>query len=152
MVLFWVLNVSFYWLCFPGVFGVGTDEMKTVEVRKVEGESATLLSGVQEYHLISWMLGPRDRNIAQCRGNTDGTRSCEINDKRHRDRLKIDNQTGSLTINNISTELAGLYKLQVINNFHKKLPDKEFNVTVSGESILDIVHSFNFPFLAFSFF
>ncbi len=133
------------------MFGVGTDEMKTEEVRKVEGESATLHSGVEEYHQISWMLGPRDMNIAQCRGNTDGTRSCEITDKQL-DRLKIDNQTGSLTINNISTELAGLYKLQVIDNFHKNLPDKKFNVTVSGESVLDIVHSFNFPFLAFSFF
>ncbi len=135
------------------MFGVGTDEMKTEEVRKVEGESATLHSGVEEYHQISWMLGPRmfeNRNIAQCRGNTDGTRSCEIKDERNRDRLKIDNQTGSLTIN-ISTELAGLYKLQVID-ISKTTSDKEFNVTVSGESVLYIDHSFNFPFLAFSFF
>ncbi len=130
------------------MFGVGTDEMKTEEVRKVEGESATLLSGVEEYHQINWMF--ENRNIAQCRGNTDGTRSCEITDERLRDRLEIDNQTGSLTINNISTELAGLYKLQVIDN-SKTSSDKEFNVTVSGESVLDIVHSFNFPFLAFSF-
>ncbi len=118
--------------------------MKTEEVRKVEGESATLLSGVEEYHQIIWMF--ENRNIAQCRGNTDGTRSCEIKDKR----VKIDNQTGSLIIN-ISTELAGLYKLQVID-ISKKSSHKEFNVTVSGESVLDIVHSFNFPFLAFSFF
>lgn len=53
------------------MFGVGTDEMKTEEVKKVEGESVTLHSGVQEYHQISWMLGPRDEKMAQCRGNTD---------------------------------------------------------------------------------
>ncbi len=117
------------------MFGVGTDETKTEEAMTALGQSVTLHSGVQEYHQISWKLGPRDRNIARCRGNTDGTRSCEINDKR----VKLDNQTGSLTIINISTELAGLYKLQVID-ISKTTSDKEFNVTVSGESVLYIDH------------
>ncbi len=130
---YWVFNISFYWLCFPGVFGVGTDETKTEEAMTALGQSVTLHSSVQEYHQISWMF--ENRNIAQCRGNADGTRSCEINDKR----VKIDNQTGSLIIINISTELAGLYELQIIDN-SKKSSDKEFNVTVSGESVLYIDH------------
>ncbi|XP_016382687.1 uncharacterized protein LOC107719715 [Sinocyclocheilus rhinocerous] len=115
----------------PGVFGAETDEMKTEEVKTAVGQSVTLHSGVEEYHQISWMLGPQDRNIAKCRGNTDGTRSCEI-DERLRDRLKIDSQTGSLTIINISTELTGLYKLQIIDSSSKKSSYKQFNVTVSA--------------------
>ncbi|XP_026053680.1 uncharacterized protein LOC113039796 isoform X2 [Carassius auratus] len=114
-----------------GVFGVGKDEMKTEEVKTALGQSVTLHSGVEEYHQIIWMF--EDRNIAKCRGNTDGTGSCEITDERLRDRLKTDDQTGSLTIINISPELTGLYKLQIINRSSKTSSYKQFSVTVSGE-------------------
>ncbi len=114
------------------MFGYEADETKTEEGMTALGQSVTLHSGIQEYHQISWMF--ENRNIAQCRVNTPQTRSCEITDKR----VKIDNQTGSLIIN-ISTELAGLYKLQVID-ISKKSSHKEFNVTVSGESVLYIDH------------
>ncbi len=115
------------------MFGYEADETKTKEAMTALGQSVTLHSGVEEYHQISWMF--ENRNMANCRGNTDGTRSCEIKDKR----VKIDNQTGSLIIINISTELAGLYKLQVID-ISKKSSHKDFNITVSGESVLYIDH------------
>ncbi len=105
------------------MFGV-----EAVEVRKVEGESVTLDSGVQKYQRIIWLFGPQKKRIAQCWGNTNGTRSCEITDK-PLDRLKIDRQTGSLTIINIRNEDAGHYYLQIFNN----LPGKEFSLIVSGE-------------------
>ncbi|XP_016116760.1 uncharacterized protein [Sinocyclocheilus grahami] len=103
--------------------------MKTEEVKTAVGQSVTLHSGVEEYHQISWMF--ENRNIAKCRGNTDGTPSCEITDERLRGRLKIDSQNGSLTIINISSELTGLYKLQIIDSSSKKSSHKQFNVTVS---------------------
>ncbi|KAL0161332.1 hypothetical protein M9458_045057, partial [Cirrhinus mrigala] len=48
-------------------------------------------------------------------------------DGRFRDRLKLDNQTGSLTITNITTEHTGLYKLQITG---KRLSSITFNVSV----------------------
>ncbi|XDV21991.1 hypothetical protein PO909_026973, partial [Leuciscus waleckii] len=75
--------------------------VRTEEVTVGKGQSVTLHTGALEnYHQIIW-----------------------------RDTMQIDNQTGSLTISNISTEHAGLYKLQIINKF-KKSAQKEFNVSV----------------------
>ncbi|ROJ29160.1 hypothetical protein DPX16_13604 [Anabarilius grahami] len=48
-----------------------------------------------------------------------------------RDRLKMDNHDGSLTINNISIEQAGLYTLQIFNTSGKE-DKKEFSVNVSA--------------------
>ncbi len=105
--------------------------MTVEEVRKVEGESVTLHSGVQKYFRIILTFGLN--KIAQCWGNTSVTPPpCEITDKRFRDRLKTDSQTGSFTIINITNEDAGLYKLQIFNN-SRMLSSKDFNVTVSGE-------------------
>ncbi|XP_058616749.1 uncharacterized protein LOC131530479 isoform X2 [Onychostoma macrolepis] len=105
------------------VFGVEAVE----EVRKVEGESATLHSGVEEYQRIIWLFGPQKKKITQCWGNASGNPWCET-DQRLTDRLKTDDPTGSLTINNITNEDAGHYHLQILNN----LPDKEFSVIVSA--------------------
>ncbi len=51
-----------------------------------------------------------------------------VPDGRFRDRLKLDNQTGSLTITNITTQHAGLYEL---NGAEVSL--KTFRVSVYGE-------------------
>ncbi|XDV23451.1 hypothetical protein PO909_028026, partial [Leuciscus waleckii] len=49
-------------------------------------------------------------------------------DERFRDRLKLDYQTGSLTITNISTEHAGLHKIEIF--VENKVSNKNFIVTV----------------------
>ncbi|XP_048035740.1 SLAM family member 9-like [Megalobrama amblycephala] len=90
-----------------GVFGV--DEVKSVSV--MEGDSVTLNSDLTETHdedLILWRFG------------TENTEN----------RLKVDHQTGSLTITNITTEHAGDYKLQT-NSVRKS-----FNLSVYASSVM----------------
>ncbi|XP_073700521.1 T-lymphocyte surface antigen Ly-9-like [Garra rufa] len=111
-----------------GVFG---DGLKSVSV--TEGDSVTLNTGLTEImyeDMILWRYGAENTLIAEINVMAS---SISINDDvldgRFRDRLKLDYQTGSLTITNITTEHAGLYKLQnnrVIKDFsltvHARLP------------------------------
>ncbi|ROJ25802.1 hypothetical protein DPX16_1008 [Anabarilius grahami] len=96
-----------------GVFGAETDEVKTVSV--MEGDSVSLnpdLTQIQGINLILWRFGDTGFTIAQVEGN-------EISydpDERFRDRLKLDRQTGSLTITNIRIKHSGLYKAEIIHN------------------------------------
>uniref|UniRef100_A0A8C1YNH3 Immunoglobulin domain-containing protein n=1 Tax=Cyprinus carpio TaxID=7962 RepID=A0A8C1YNH3_CYPCA len=55
---------------------------------------------------------------------------CEDAEEKFRNRLKLDNQTGSLTIMNINKTYAGVYKLQIISR--TELSEKNFIVAVYG--------------------
>ncbi|XP_056098500.1 SLAM family member 9-like [Rhinichthys klamathensis goyatoka] len=107
-----------------GVFGAGTDEVKSVSV--TEGDSVTLNTDVQvqrDDHIL-WMFGPQETRIAEIHRQNiyiDGT------DIIFEKILQMDNQTGSLTIRNIRTEHTGLYKLQIIS---RGTSYKRFNVSV----------------------
>uniref|UniRef100_A0A8C1QQT0 Immunoglobulin domain-containing protein n=1 Tax=Cyprinus carpio TaxID=7962 RepID=A0A8C1QQT0_CYPCA len=93
------------------------------EISMKEGDSLTLNSGLTEIKddEIQWKLVLEDILIAKIKKQTNGiTVYEEILDERFRDRLKLDNQTGSLTITNITTEHAGVYELD-INNVRKRL-------------------------------
>ncbi|XP_051550986.1 uncharacterized protein LOC127439026 isoform X1 [Myxocyprinus asiaticus] len=126
---FYLLTVCF--LLDDGVFGV--DEMKT-SVSVMEGDSPTLhtaVTGIQndKSDFIKWFFNLN--LIAQIRGDlskfcTDV--KCETGQERFRDRLKLNNQTGSLTIKNISITDSGDYLLKtIINNTND---EKTFTVTV----------------------
>ncbi len=85
----------------------------------MEGGSVTLHSGeTQKEDLKVWTFGPDETIIV---------RNSEI--KIHTDRLVVNQSTGSLTINNITANLSGIYKLENV----KKNLYKRFNVTVYGE-------------------
>ncbi|XP_016349418.1 uncharacterized protein LOC107694276 [Sinocyclocheilus anshuiensis] len=94
-----------------------TDKMKTKSVK--EGDSVTLDSGVikNPNYLMMWYCD--DTHIAEiardpskiCTGD-----ECEDADGRFRDRLKLDHQTGSLTIMNTKTTDSGVYHLEIITN------------------------------------
>ncbi|XP_067244916.1 uncharacterized protein [Chanodichthys erythropterus] len=104
-----------------------------VEISVMEGDSVTLDSGLTDidYYLIQWRFGTKHTLIAVS-NKWYSTINDDVLDRRFRDRLKLDSQTGSLTITNITTEHAGDYKLQTAS--WKKL-SKAFRV-----SVIDSVH------------
>ncbi|XP_057181346.1 uncharacterized protein LOC130548523 [Triplophysa rosa] len=107
-----------------GVFGVDADEVKSV----MEGDSVTLhthLTHIQRRDHILWKFGPQETRIAEIyKQNIDIEGGIEI----FGDRLKLDSQTGSLTITNIRITDSGLYILHIISD--RGISYKRFNVTV----------------------
>ncbi len=110
------------------------DEVKRKSVK--EGESVTLDPGdvkkPNEIKIMIWYYN--DTRIAEITGDlrhicTDV--QCEDGNERFRDRLKLDNQTGSLTITSTRTEHTGLYKLEIISRRFRIM--RSFTVDVTGE-------------------
>ncbi|XP_056095309.1 uncharacterized protein LOC130073756 isoform X1 [Rhinichthys klamathensis goyatoka] len=128
----------FFCLCFwhlVGVFGVETDEIESVSV--MEGDSLHLQTGVnkiQEDDLIMWMCG--DYCITKL---NISSQVISENNERFGDRLKLDHQTGSLTITNIRTTDSGLYKAHMIGH---KVSKKTFNVTVIAHLPIPAIASY----------
>ncbi len=121
------------WVCVSDVSAAERDEMKRKSVKK--GDSVTLDPGeIKNLNgLMTWYF--KDILIAEITGDpnktcTDG--QCEDPDGRFRDRLKLDHQTGSLTIRNTRTTDSGDYKLQ-INSSSRISIIKIFSVIVTGE-------------------
>ncbi|XP_051763264.1 matrix-remodeling-associated protein 5-like isoform X2 [Ctenopharyngodon idella] len=116
-----------------GVSGVDKDK-----VSLMEGDSVTLHTGVKtnQQEKITWYFN--DSRIAQI--TVDQSKictdvQCKGGDERFRGRLKLDKRTGSLTIMNIKTSDAGLYKLQIINS--RMSITKRFSTTVASASGVD---------------
>ncbi len=116
----------------PGAFSVGADGLSAFVM---EGDSVDLHTYVetQQQEYIKWYF--KDTRIAQMTGDlsficTDV--QCNEGTERFRDRLKLDHQTGSLTIMNTRTTDSGLYTLQISSISYSS--EKTFNVTTHGES------------------
>lgn len=87
----------------------------------------TGLAGLQSVDQVEWRFGSSRAEIASI-----GNGSIEYGvDKRFRDRLQLERQTGDLTITNVSNEHSGVYQLSIIINNKKSI--KRFSVTVYGE-------------------
>ncbi|XP_059425997.1 uncharacterized protein LOC132160268 [Carassius carassius] len=113
------------------VSGAKTDKMKTKTVK--EGSSVTLDTRVikNPNDAMKWHFNVD--LIAEITG--DQSKICT--DERFRDRLKLDHQTGSLTIMNITTTDAGVYKLEInshIHPHHSIISVRRFSITVTGAS------------------
>ncbi|XP_050959822.1 uncharacterized protein LOC127161223, partial [Labeo rohita] len=110
--------------CSLGVFA-DTDAVKSVSV--LEGDSVTINTGLTERiydDLILWRFGTENTLIAEMIVMADSmTEYNDDLDGRFRDKLKLD-ETGSLTITNITTEHTGLYQLQTNS------VSKNFSLTV----------------------
>ncbi|XP_026053251.1 uncharacterized protein LOC113039559 isoform X1 [Carassius auratus] len=86
------------------------------EVKTNEGESVTLDSGERRKpnDVLTWFFN--DTLIARITGDPNKTCTdvqCKDDEERFRDRLKLDHQTGSLTIMNITNTDSGEYKLKI---------------------------------------
>ncbi|XP_050959679.1 uncharacterized protein LOC127161081 [Labeo rohita] len=112
-----------------GVFA-DLDAVKSVSV--MEGDSVTLESGLTELQTkdrIMWTFGLSETRIAQINKQAGRFSTYDGPDGRFRDRLKLDHQTGSLTITNTRTTHSGLYQITISSTTDTKY---RFNVTVSG--------------------
>ncbi len=102
-------------------------------VSVMEGDSVTLNTDVTEIHDgedILWNFGAENTLIAKIRKKKLIFTTFEGPDGRFRDRLKLDNQNGSLTITSITTEHAGLYEVKISG---AKITSKTYRVSVYGE-------------------
>uniref|UniRef100_A0A8C1KMF0 Ig-like domain-containing protein n=1 Tax=Cyprinus carpio TaxID=7962 RepID=A0A8C1KMF0_CYPCA len=115
----------FFCLCCWCLIGVFSDSVSVME-----GDSVTLNSDLTEIHEdddILWKFGAENPLIVSIRGAAGIISIYDVPDERFRDRLKLDYQTGSLTITDITTEHTGLYKLEING---KKQISKTFSVSV----------------------
>ncbi|XP_077081455.1 uncharacterized protein LOC143735236 isoform X2 [Siphateles boraxobius] len=101
-------------------------------VSLMEGDSVTLYTNIKinQGVRIKWYFN--DIRIAQISGDQNKTCTdvqCNEGTERFRGRLKLDHQTGSLTITNTRTEHAGVYQLK----FSSSSSGKIFNVAVHEE-------------------
>ncbi|XP_016396127.1 natural killer cell receptor 2B4-like [Sinocyclocheilus rhinocerous] len=125
---------AFFCLCLwllGGVSDVYTDE--TVMISVMEGDSVILNTNVTELqkddHILwSFRLHNSETRIAEIYKQIISIYASGENE-RFRDRLKIDEQTGSLTITNINKLHSGLYKLQIISGVIKHM---SFSTAVYG--------------------
>ncbi|XP_039538832.1 uncharacterized protein LOC120486756 [Pimephales promelas] len=99
----------FFPRCDPGVF----DDSVLV----MEGDSATLkspLPKMKDHDVIEWLFKDENTLIAEIHKQADRiTVYDDVLDGRFRDRLKLDNQTGSLTITHTTMKHDGDYQLHI---------------------------------------
>ncbi len=114
-----------------------TDAVESVSV--TEGESVSLnsgLTGTQTRDIITWSFGYPETRIAIINREEGIVSTSEGDAVGFRDRLKLDNQTGSLTITNTRTTDSGLYTVNIKTDTKQTI--YRFNVTVYGESGLHV--------------
>ncbi|XP_048054314.1 uncharacterized protein LOC125273088 [Megalobrama amblycephala] len=111
----------------------GAFSADTVSV--MEGDSVTLNTGVQtnQQEKIKWFFnGIRITEITGYQSKACTDVQCDEGNERFRDRLKLDHQTGSLTITNITNTDSGEYQLLITRETSNS--GTFFNVTVRGVS------------------
>ncbi|XP_052394839.1 SLAM family member 5 [Carassius gibelio] len=131
--------VLFFLCCLSltGVFGAETNEIQSVSV--MEGDSVTLyidVTEIQKEESMMWKYGAKECIIAEINIKYEMFSTPDDLDGRFRDRLKLDDQTGSLTINNITTEHAGVYQLEFSG-----VRKQTFNVSVYARLPVPVISS-----------
>ncbi|KAL0154434.1 hypothetical protein M9458_050283, partial [Cirrhinus mrigala] len=118
----------------PSVIDAGEAEMKFMSVK--EGDPVilqTVFRRLNRDELIVWRFGDEGKLIAKRDVETKSPPLYDETDERFRDRLKLDHQTGSLTITNTRTTDSGLYKVKICSN--KLTVYRKYIVTISGSDL-----------------
>ncbi|XP_051762125.1 uncharacterized protein LOC127518922 [Ctenopharyngodon idella] len=133
------LKLFLFCLCLWHLTGAFDDEVKSVSVK--EGDSETLNSDLTEMKdddVIQWRFWTENTIIAEINVTDDRiTVYDDVLDGRFRDRLKLDKQTGSLTITDITTEHAGDYTLEINGVRKKKFEVFIYGLTLFSVSVLE---------------
>ncbi|XP_039522255.1 uncharacterized protein LOC120475662 [Pimephales promelas] len=116
-----------------GVFGV--DEVKSVSV--MVGDSLTLNSDFTETKgdELQWRIEGESNVLAQIDREVNKFLVPGNNEERFRGRLKLDHQTGSLTIMNIRNTDSGEYELKIKDSMNEN--NYRFTVTVRDVFFVD---------------
>ncbi|XP_073699674.1 uncharacterized protein [Garra rufa] len=107
----------------------------------MEGDSVTLklhVTEIREEDDVLWTFGTEKSLIAKIDKEAKTSFIDNGTDGRFRDRLNLNNQTGSLTITNITTEHAGVYQLEISG---VTLTSKTFNVSVYAHLPVPVISS-----------
>ncbi|KAI2650716.1 SLAM family member 9 [Labeo rohita] len=100
----------------------------------MKGKSVTLnipVTEKQDITMIMWTFGTNKSLVAKTGRELRNITIYDGPDGRFRDRLKLDNQTGSLTITNTTITDSGLYEVTIKRS--SKKTTYTFSVTVYGE-------------------
>ncbi|KAG1925485.1 hypothetical protein F2P79_025500, partial [Pimephales promelas] len=102
-------------LCVGHLGGEKEEDKNDEKVFVKEGDSVTLNSGLSELKnddVLEWKFAMEESLIAKINNLAGRIAVFDGPDKTLRGRLNVDNQTGSLTIKNITIKQTGFYKLQ----------------------------------------
>ncbi|XP_058618074.1 transmembrane and immunoglobulin domain-containing protein 1-like [Onychostoma macrolepis] len=127
-------------MCLCKLAGVFADTDAVESVSVLEGDSVALNSGFTEItddDLILWRFGAENTLIAEI-SVMAGSMAVfdDVLDERFRDRLKLDDQTGSLIITNTTTEHTGLYKVEL-----KDKVNKNFSLIIYAHLSVPVISS-----------
>lgn len=117
---------------------VSQSQSKQTMIR-LEGNNVTLITGItgqlESGDQVLWMYGPvyPEIKILQVYVGKPRKPSAVQTPVKFRGRLQLDEQSGSLTISNLSVNDTGVYKLQVINSH---LSSYTFNVDIYGKDLM----------------
>lgn len=121
-------HITSYFLCFCVPLWY-----KVRKISAKEEDTVTLRTNtvVHRKDQLLWIFGDENSLLAEINGGIGKISTFGISDGRFKDRLGLDEKTGSLTIRHVTTENTGVYTLKLATS--KATTVRRCNVVVRGE-------------------